>query len=692
MDIVAIIQARSNSTRLPKKILLPLGGKTVIEQVVERVGRAKLVDKVVIATTTNPLDQPLVDLCNVKGIEVFRGSEDDVLDRYYQVAKQLKAKTVIRITGDCPLVDPEIIDRAIQKHLKEKNDYTATAWIETFPDGLDVDIFTFDALENSWKNAVLPYEREHATQYIAQRAEQFKVGNLENTEVMSDKRWVLDEPDDYEFLKAVYDGIGAREFGMQEILAFLKKHPEVEKLNYHVSRNEGLTKSIEKDTEVKMKGLTMGKGQQLYIKAKKIIPGGTQLLSKRPELHLPGLWPSYYSKAKGVEVWDLDGNKFIDTSYMGVGACSIGYADPDIDKAVKAAIDNGVATTLNSPLEVELAELMLKQHPWAGGVRFATSGGEVMSIAVRIARAYSGKDTVLFCGYHGWHDWYLASNLADDSTLDGHLLPGLQPKGVPRALKGTIFPFRYNNTQEFLDLIKKHRGEIGVVVMEPMRDHYPDKDFIKTIREVTKKEGIVLVVDEVSMGFRLTAGGAHLKLGFEPDIAAFSKAMGNGYPIAAVIGRKEVMDVAQESFISSTNWTGAVGLSAAIAVIKKYQKNKVADHLAHIGKLVQDGWMEMAEKNGLKIHTSGSFAIGHFDFEYDKPLILKTLFTQWMLDEGFLATNAFYCSYAHKEAHVKKYMKAVDKVFSKIVLAIKRGNPERYLKGEISQTGFRRLT
>ena len=434
------------------------------------------------------------------------------------------------------------------------------------------------------------------------------------------------------------------------------------------------------------------KGQELYEKAKKIIPGGTQLLSKRPEMFLPQEWPAYYKKAKGCEIWDLDGKKYIDMSYMGIGACILGYADPDVDSAVKAGIDRGIATTLNSPEEIELAEILFKLHPWAKMARFALSGGEALAIAVRIARASAGKDKVLFCGYHGWHDWYLSSNLADDKALDGHLLSGLKPNGVPRALKGTAIPFSYNDIETFKKLIAKHGKEVGVVVIEPIRNFYPEKGFLETIRKITKQKGIVLIADEVSAGFRLTAGGAHLKLNFTPDIAVFSKALANGYPMAAIIGTTEAMKSAEESFISSTNWTGNIGFNAAMAMIKKYRAKQVDKYLNKIGKAIQDSWQKMAKKNGLKISISGIYPLGHFNFEDDNPLVLKTIFTKLMLKEGFLATNAFYASYAHKEQHVKSYLQAVDKTFAKIAKIIKKGHPEKYLKYGPCHAGFRRLT
>ena len=435
----------------------------------------------------------------------------------------------------------------------------------------------------------------------------------------------------------------------------------------------------------------MGIAQTLYKKAKKLIPGGTQLLSKRPEMFLPDLWPAYYEKAKGCRVWDLDGNKYTDMSYMGIGASILGYADKDVDSAVKTAVDKGSMCTLNCPEEVELAELLCKLHPWAEMVRYARTGGEAMAIAVRIARAKTGKDLVLFCGYHGWHDWYLSANLADNKALDGHLLPGLKPKGVPRVLKNSAIPFSYNNIKGFLSLVDKYKNKIGTVVMEPVRNYYPEKGFLETIREMTEKLKIVLIFDEITSGWRLNLGGAHLKLGVNPDIAVFGKGISNGYPMAAIIGKSEVMEVAQETFISSTYWTERIGPVAALATIRKLKERDVPSHLINIGKKIQNGWRESAEKNRLKISVSGIYPLGHFSFNYEDPLILKTLFTQLMLERGFLATDSFYASYAHREKNVEKYLEVVDEVFEFIARAIKENKVKKYLKGPICHSGFRRL-
>jgi glutamate-1-semialdehyde aminotransferase len=436
----------------------------------------------------------------------------------------------------------------------------------------------------------------------------------------------------------------------------------------------------------------MGISQELYKKAKKLIPGGTQLLSKRPEMFLPELWPAYYKKAKGCEVWDLDGKKYIDMSYMGVGSCILGYADRDVNRAVGAAINNGSMSTLNAPEEVELARLLVDLHPWAQMVRYARCGGEAMSVAVRIARAYSRKDMVLFCGYHGWHDWYLSANIADDTSLDGHLLPGLNPLGVPRALKGTAVPFNYNDTKGFIKLIRKYGNKTGVVVMEPIRNHYPEEGFLKTIRQVTKDLRIALIIDEITAGWRLNNGGAHLIFNLLPDIAVFAKGMSNGFPMAAIIGRKKVMEVAQKTFISSTYWTDRIGPAASIAAIKKMNECDVPRFLTDAGRSIKRGWEAAAKKHGVDIEVGGMDPLGHFVFKYKDPLVLKTLLTQLMLEKGFLATTAYYASYAHKDRYIAEYVQAIDEAFGEIAQAVRMGHPERSLKGPVCHSGFKRLT
>lgn len=436
----------------------------------------------------------------------------------------------------------------------------------------------------------------------------------------------------------------------------------------------------------------MGKGQDLYNEAKKVIPGGTQLLSKRPEMWLPDQWPAYYSKAKGCEVWDLDGNHYYDMSIMGVGANALGYAFDEVDDAAKQAIDNGGMCTLNAPEEVYLAEKLLELHPWAAKVRYAKAGGEAMAMAARIARAYTKKDIVLVCGYHGWHDWYLSANLVKGDPLADVHLQGLAPVGVPRGLAGTNLIFHYNNIEEFKALIEENRGEIAAVVMEPIRNDYPENGFLNEIRRITREENIVLVFDEITAGFRLCAGGSHKVLGVEPDMAIFAKAMTNGYPVSAVIGREEVMQSAQETFISSTFWTERIALAATLKSIDCYEKYHVDAHQKYVGTKVKEIWEETAKKNGIKIHIFGILPLIHFAFEYEDGLALKTYFTQEMLKEGFLAANGVYASYAHNDEVLEKYKKACDVVFGKIAGIFAAGKDIRdSLNGPVCHSGFERL-
>lgn len=431
-------------------------------------------------------------------------------------------------------------------------------------------------------------------------------------------------------------------------------------------------------------------GSQLWKRAKQIIPGGTQLLSKRAELFLPEQWPSYYKKAKGVDIWDLDGNKLLDMSIMGVGACILGYADDDVNRRVHETIDNGAITTLNCPEEVDLAELLIKVNPWADMVRYAKTGGEAMAVSVRIARAHTVKDIVAFCGYHGWHDWYLSANLADDQNLDGHLLPGLQPKGVPRGLKGTALPFNYNNLAELEQIVEKN--DVGVIVMEPLRHHEPEPGFLQGVRKIADEIGAVLIFDEVTSGWRMNVGGVHALYKVIPDIAVYGKAMSNGYSMAAVVGKRDVMESAQDSFISSTYWTEGIGLVAAIATINKFINKNVPDHLIKTGQQINSGWEKISKEHSVPIEIMGIPPLTTFHFISENSQILHTLFTQEMLRRNILASKSVYVSYCHSEENVENYLSNADEVFGLIRQGIDSGTINSLLEGPVAQEGFKRLT
>ena len=416
-------------------------------------------------------------------------------------------------------------------------------------------------------------------------------------------------------------------------------------------------------------------GQKLLKKAKKIIPGGNQILSKRSERFLPNLWPAYYKKAKGCKLWDLDNKQYYDFAGMGVNSCILGYADPDVNKAINAALNLGSMSTHNCVEEVNLTNKLLKLHSWARMARYARTGGEACSIAVRIARAATGKEKILFCGYHGWHDWYLSANIHNKKNLDNQLLPGLDSIGVLKKLAKSSIPFEYNNINSFKKAIKKNKKNIAAIIMEPQRMQKPNKNFLRYIKQTSKKINSVLIFDEITSGFHDNLGGIHLKLRINPDMAIFSKSLGNGVPIAAIIGKKTIMDYAQDTFISSTMWSEKIGFAAALATIKKLEQKKINNRLVLYGELITDGWKKIANKYKIKIKVSGLKSMPNFVFDCNNSNELITYFTQEMLNEGFLASNSLCVSYAFEKKIIKKYLESFDKVFNKInniLLANKR--------------------
>ena len=430
-------------------------------------------------------------------------------------------------------------------------------------------------------------------------------------------------------------------------------------------------------------------GQKLYNYAKKIIPGGTMLLSKRPEMFLPDLWPAYFSKSKGCKVWDLDGNEYLDFSIMGIGTNTLGYGNKEVDNAVKKVISKGNMSTLNCPEEVYLAERLLEINPWADCVKFSRAGGEANALAIRIARASSGKDNIAICGYHGWHDWYLSVNHNSINGLDNHLLPGLEPLGVPKVLKNTVHPFNYNDFEELQDLCNIH--DIGVIKMEVIRNSGPENNFLHKVRDLATKKGIVLIFDECTSGFRETFGGIHKKYSVDPDLAMFGKTIGNGYALTAVVGKRSVMSSAESTFVSSTFWTERIGPTAALKTLEVMERVKSWEIISQIGRTVREGWLEISKSNDIGITIEGIPSLSTYKFD-ENNLILQTYVTQEMLKKGFLASDKFYACISHDNNSISLYLNALNEVFNSIDKNNKNGiEILTLLNGPIRHSGFKRL-
>ena len=674
MKIAAIVQARMGSSRLPGKVMKSIQDMPMIEILIKRLSKSKLVHQIIVATSKNDENTLLVNHLESMNIECEIGSEEDVLSRYYNAAKRNQVDVIVRITGDCPLVDANLVDRCIKEFIDKDVSYISNVSPCTFPDGLDVEVFSFESLEDAYLNNTLSTEKEHVTPYII-NSDNYKKSNIKHSKDLSQSRWTVDEMLDFEVIKEVFDYFSPNiYFSWEEVVKLETENPDIFSKNKNINRNDGAN---------------MGKGQKLWKRAKNIIPGGNMLLSKRSEMFLPDKWPSYFSKSKGCEVWDLDDNKFIDMTIMGVGTNTLGYGHPEVDEAVLKNINNGNMSTLNCPEEVQLAEKLIDMHSWAEMVRFARSGGEANAIAIRIARAASGKDNVAVCGYHGWHDWYLSANLSGDDNLESHLLPGLMPNGVPKNLQGTVFPFLYNDFQSLKSIVDSN--DIGVIKMEVTRNTGPEDNFLKKVRDLADSKNIVLIFDECTSGFRETFGGIHMKFDVEPDMAMFGKTIGNGYGITAVVGKKEIMESAQASFISSTFWTERIGPTAALKTLEVMENIQSWKIITDIGKSIREKLKDLAFANDLDITFSGIPALTTFSFNSDNDLEYKTLITQEMLKKNFLATNAIYTCINHTPNVVDDFILALDPIFKDIKECENGKNVKKLLEGPTCHSSFKRL-
>ena len=674
-NVVAIVQARMGSKRLPKKVIAEINDKPLIIFLLERLKKCQEINRIILAIPDTSENDFLEKICRKEHYEIFRGSEKDVLLRYSIASLHISEEVIVRITGDCPLIDPQLLSEGI-KLFKEKNyDYLSNCFPPSFPDGLDFEIFRKTILFEANKICKNPEEREHVTPWIRNNK------NLKKDVILSKRdysnyRWTVDESVDLEFIREIIKLLGTKRnnFSWEDVIKLQNKNPHISLINQKIERNQGSN---------------LGEGQKLWKRAKQIIPGGNMLLSKRSEMFLPDKWPSYFMKSKGCYVWTLDGQKLIDMTTMGVGTNILGYANNKVDSKIKEVISNGIMSSLNCPEEVYLAEKLIEMHPWANKVRFARTGGEANSIAVRIARAASGKDNIAICGYHGWHDWYLASNLEDNKSLNGHLLPGLNPVGVPSNLKGTVLPFEYNDFEELKRLIKDNN--IGAIKMEVQRTMPPENGFLKKVRDICTEKKIILIFDECTSGFRETFGGLHKKYKINPDIAIFGKALGNGYAITSIIGRDYVMEASQSTFISSTFWTERIGPVAALETLKIMEETKSWEYISELGRYLKSRWNEIAKNKKLDLNFSGIDALPGFSFNSSDNLKYKTLISQEMLKKGYLASNLCYLSTAHNKEIIDNYIYELETVFDLIMQCEEGREISKLLETDVCHSNFKRL-
>ncbi len=671
--ITAVVQARYNSVRFPGKILSNINGRSALEILLLRLKKSKNLTNIIISTTNDKRNISIKKICKKLNIKYFSGSENNVLDRYYKTALKFNIKNVIRITSDCPLIDPSLLDSMIKVYFEKKADYLSNTNPPTYPDGLDIEIFKFSALKKAWLNAKKSYDKEHVTPFLKKNNKLKKI-NFKNDKDYSKVRITLDEKSDLEVIRGIFKYFKNNiYFNLNDIIKLYKSEKKLFLKNMHLKRNYGGVISY---------------GQKVWKRAQQIIPGGTMLYSKNPNLFLPNFWPTYYTKARGYSVWDLQGKKYSDLSSMGVGTNILGYAKKEIDDAVIKAIQNSNMSSLNCYEEVSLAEKLIEINPWAHMVKYARTGAEANSIAIRIARATTGKNKIAICGYHGWHDWYLAANLDDDQNLNNHLMRNLKINGVNKNLRKSVLTFDYNDFKGAKKILSSK--DVAAVIMEVSRNVKPQNNFLKKIRSLTKNKNIILIFDECTSGFRENLGGLHRKFNVTPDIAVFGKALGNGYAITAVVGIKEVMENANSSFISSTFWTERIGPTAALKTIELMKKTQSWKIITEMGIKFKKQIKKIADKNKIKINIQGLDAMPKFEFDHEDKEIFTTFLSQEMLKKNILATNFIYFCINHDENIMKKYYECLDEVFFKISKTIKENiSTKNLLEGPIKTSGLR---
>jgi glutamate-1-semialdehyde aminotransferase/spore coat polysaccharide biosynthesis protein SpsF (cytidylyltransferase family)/predicted dehydrogenase len=679
--VVAIIQARMGSSRLPGKSLAEIEGRPMLWQVIQRVKRSRLVGRVVVATSTAPADDAIEKMCQESGVPCHRGSENDVLDRFYHAARAEKAAQVVRITADCPLIDPELIDRVVRRFQLGDLDYASNAMVRSYPDGLDTEIFSFSALERAWHEASKTSEREHVTPYL--RSGKFRTANVENdsTALYQHYRWTVDEAEDLEFIRAVYKAFrGQDSFGMKDILHLTEKNPRLKGMNSDIVSNVGYYRSLFEDARTAAAPRRRIEKSKAWLKrAGKVIPGAAQTFSKGANQHVRGVAPVFLAKGKGCQVWDVDGNEYIDY-IQGLLPNILGYANEEVNAAVAAQLEEGHSFSLPHPVEVELAECLTRLIPCAEKVRFGKNGSDATSGAVRAARALTGRERIACCGYHGWQDWYIGSTTRN--------------AGVPQAVRALTHPFAYNDLGSLQKLLHEHQGEFAAVIMEPVNFWPPADGFLEGVKDLAHEHGALLIFDEICVGFHFGLGGAQKKFGVTPDLACFGKAMGNGFPISCVVGRADVMKVFEDIFFSFTFGGEVASMVAAMKVLDVLETTDALRRMDANGRVLQEGLNVLAKQAGLqdRIKCIGYpvwSLIRFLDADGKDSFLVRSLFMQECVKRGVLLLATHNMTAAHDPLAIEQTLRVYAEVCKTVSKWLSEPRPEEHLEGKMIQPVFR---
>jgi len=681
MKIGAVIQARMGSSRLPGKVLADLAGAPMLAHVVGRARRASRLDDVIVATSVAASDDAVAEWCAAHGVACVRGSEADVLDRYHQAAMEHGLDAVVRLTADCPLLDPAVVDAVVAEFASGDYDYVSNTQPPTFPDGLDTEVVRGEALHRAWREAREPAEREHVTPFIWKRPETFRLRNVRADRDLSHLRWTVDEPADLAYVRALYARLpAASSGGHEEVVMLVENTPDMRRAAGDAVRNDGYYKTLFTQAEAgaaPKRPLT--ESDKWMARAGHVIPGRAQTFSKGYTQFVQGVSPVFLARGKGAMVWDVDGNEYIDY-IQGLLPNILGYAHDEVNAAAARQLGEGHSFSMPHPLEVELAERLTRIIPSAEMVRFAKNGSDATAGAVRAARAFTGRERVACCGYHGWQDWYIGSTA--------------RHRGVPEGVRALTHPFTYNDLASLERVLSAHPGEFAAVIMEPANFVEPAPGFLDGVRQLTHAHGAILIFDEICTGFHFGLGGAQKKFGVLPDLSCFGKAMGNGFPIACVVGRADVMKVYEEIFFSFTFGGEVASLAAAMKVLDILEQTNALTQMEQQGLRLQQGFNALARHAGL---SSQLACIGYpvwslmkfRDAQGQDSMLVRSLFQQETVKRGLLLLVTHNMSAAHTDAIIERTLEIYATTMKTLAGWLTDPDPSRFLEGPAIEPVFK---
>lgn len=679
--VVAIIQARMGSTRLPGKTMMDLAGTPLLDRLLRQMAGTKTLDEVVIATSIDPADDVIEAFAGDKGYRTVRGSEQDVLSRYVMAADASEADVIVRLTADCPLHSPDTVDEVVQAFLESKVDYACNTNPYTRPDGQDVEVFTREVLSRASAMATEAPDREHVTPWIRRSPDVVRLDVLHRLTHQPSMRWSVDHPDDLEFARSVWsclDRHGSGPFTFEEIMSAVTESGAVQG---KAIINEGFYLSIFKTaTAEAAPPLPLDKSFEWLNRSEKVIPGGAQTYSKSWRHHIRGVTPIFLENGRGAIVTDVDGNQYVDL-IQGLLPNILGYAHDEVDRAAHERACHGHSFSLPHPIEVELAEIICRLIPCAEMVRYGKNGSDATAGAVRVARAYTGREHVAVCGYHGWQDWFIGTTSRN--------------AGVPQAVRELAHPFPYDDPDALETLLSSRPGQFAAVIMEPVSFVWPTPGYLEKVKEITHRHGALLIFDEICSGFHFGLGGAQKLFGVLPDLATFGKAMGNGWPISCIVGRRDVMKVFEDAFVSFTFAGDVSAMAAAVKVLEILEAGDAYARMTAAGTKLFDGARVMAAAAGLEdtFRLKGHPHWSHFSFVdqngADDPAT-RALWVQEVTRRGVLILTTFNISAALDEAAVNTVLTAFAHAFKRVSEARRLGiSPEAWLDGPVPVPAFR---